>query len=231
MSLTLRGKRLSKSLELYNSDYFNGDRDLSESRIAETVHLLGNVKGKSILDLGCGTGEGSALLKKLGANVFSTDISKIATFTCQNSRFDSILSATHCLPFAQNSFDGVLFTDVIEHIPRPLVVQTLTEIKRVTKIGGTIAIHTMPTVFLEKLSEFYGLINRRHWRRFGEQGGHINTYTVWKLKRDLGLAGLRISKLKIGDYPSSAPFSNIVTPCSRPFKVFVGNDLWVCCVS
>jgi cyclopropane fatty-acyl-phospholipid synthase-like methyltransferase len=231
VSLTLRGKTLSESLELYNSDYFNGDRDLSEIRIAETVRLLGNVEGKTILDLGCGTGEGSTLLKKLGANVVSTDISKIAASRCQNNRLDSILSATHSLPFANNSFDGVLFTDVIEHIPRPLVSQTLAEIKRITKTGGNIAIHTMPTVFLEKLSEFYGLINRQHWRRFGEQGGHINTYTVWKLKRDLGIAGLRISKLKIGDYPSSAPFSNVVTPCSRPFKVFIGNDLWVCCIS
>ncbi len=227
MSFAPQNTSLAESLKTYDAAYFDGERELSTERIKETISLLGSVSGKSILDLGCGTGEGSSLLRSFGAKVTCADISKSSTSICKNQGLESIQSVSHLLPFPDKSFDGVLFMDVIEHIPRSLILQTLGEIKRVTKTDGKIAIHTMPTVFLEKLSQFYGLINKRHWRRFGEQGGHINTYTSWKLKRDILLAGLEISTFKIGAYPSNAPFSNIVRPCSGPFKAFLGNDLWV----
>jgi 2-polyprenyl-3-methyl-5-hydroxy-6-metoxy-1,4-benzoquinol methylase len=229
MRLTLRNASVLRSLEIYSQEYFDSDRDLSTSRIKETLRLLGEVKGKAILDLGCGSGEGSTLLKHLGASVTSVDISRVSAFICREASLDSVQSASHILPFSDGAFDGVLFMDVIEHVPCPLVKQTLLEIKRVTKANGKIAIHTMPNLFLEKLSEFYGLINKRHWRRFGVQGGHINTYTVWKLKRDIMTSGLEIIEFKVGVYPSYAPFSRIVTPFSRSFKAFLGNDIWVCC--
>ncbi|MDQ6787523.1 MAG: class I SAM-dependent methyltransferase, partial [Acidobacteriota bacterium] len=49
---------------------------------AETVyplefayHLLGNARGKQVLDFGCGNGENTILLVNRGAKVFSMDIS------------------------------------------------------------------------------------------------------------------------------------------------------------
>jgi SAM-dependent methyltransferase len=220
---------LSEISKPYDHDYFNGERDLSPIRIINTVRLLGNVKDKLILDLGCGTGEGSLLLRNLGARVICVDISKFAASACSDLNFASVLSTTHFLPFHEKTFDGVLFMDVIEHIPRNMVVQTLIEMKRVTKACGKIAIHTMPTLFLEKLSAVYGLINKQHWRRWGMQGGHVNTYTVWKLRKDLMLAGLDVSQFEIGTYPSSGPFSKVIIPCSHLLRPFLGNDLWVAC--
>jgi len=227
----LKKATLSEVSKFYDHDYFRGSRDISLSRIKRTVHLLGDVKGKLILDLGCGTGEGSLLLRSLGAKATCVDISKFAASACRDLNFNSVQSTTHFLPFREKSFDGALFMDVIEHIPKHLVVRTLLEIRRVTKPSGKIAIHTMPTLFLEKLSAVYGLINKRHWRRWGTQGGHVNTYTVWRLKRDLMLARLRITKFEIGPYPSNGPFSKILTPCGDRLRAFLGNDLWVCCAS
>lgn len=43
-----------------------------------SVHCLGNVKGKRILDIGCGTGAISTILAKRGAIVFGIDISSMA---------------------------------------------------------------------------------------------------------------------------------------------------------
>lgn len=217
------------SHKVYSNQYFNSERDISPSRIKKTVHLLGDVKNKLILDLGCGTGEGSILLRKLGAKVICADFAYYSLLICQRMNLDTVLSSAHLLPFNKACFDAVLFMDVIEHIPSVMVAQTLYEIKRVTKTNGRIAIHTMPTLFLEKLSSLYGLINKRHWRRWGIQGGHINTYTPWRLERDIESAGLKILQFEIGTYPSKAPFSKLISPFSTLFKSLLGNDLWVCC--
>jgi SAM-dependent methyltransferase len=214
---------------IYNRAYFEGDRELSFSRIKKTILLLGDVKGKKILDLGCGTAEGSILLRELGARVVCVDIAKFATFACLDKKLDGILAMAHKLPFRENSFDGTLFMDVIEHIPRSLALQTLFEIKRVTKPNGKIAIHTMPHLFLEKLSIIYGFIDRRHWRRPGTKGGHVNTYTPWRLKKEIRSTGLEILQFEIGMYPSKAPFSAVASPLSRVFRKLFGNDFWVCC--
>jgi 2-polyprenyl-3-methyl-5-hydroxy-6-metoxy-1,4-benzoquinol methylase len=226
----LQSKGLTRYKEVYGQKYFDGDRDLSPTRITETLQLLGDIKGKSILDLGCGTGEASALLRKAGAEVTCVDISKISTTICHNSEFESLQSATHTLPFSNEAFDGVLFMDVIEHVPKPLVISTLKEIKRVTKMNGKIAIHTMPTLFLEKLSELYGLVNKQHWRRWGEQGGHINVYTSWRLKKEVTLAGLGVLHFKVGNFPANSPFARIATPLSKRFSSVFGNDIWICCI-
>ncbi len=49
---------------------------LFEMESEKIIQLLGNLKGKNILDLGCGTGRYSILLAKKGANVFAVDFSK-----------------------------------------------------------------------------------------------------------------------------------------------------------
>lgn len=215
--------------KMYDQDYFEGDRQLSFSRIENTVLLLGDVKGKTILDLGCGTGEGSTLLRKLGARVICVDIAEYAISICRTKRFEAVSAIAHELPFCRNSFDGVLFMDVIEHIPKDLVIQTLSEVKRVTKPYGKIAIHTMPNFFLEKISMVYGLINKKHWRRWRVQGGHGNTYTPWRLEKEIKLAGLEILSFNIGTYPLNAPYASIIFPLSRFLRKFLGNDFWVSC--
>jgi len=213
----------------YHKGYFKGRRDLKASRVEKTVLLLGKVSGKVILDLGCGTGEGSIVLRNHGAEVVCVDIARYAIDTCHKKGFSGVMAAAHCLPFKNSLFDGILFMDVIEHIPRKLVRQTLEEMKSILKSDGRIAIHTMPNLFLEKLSILYGMINKKHWRRWRESGGHVNTYTAWKLKKDIRMARLEIVRFDIGLYPSDAPFATIVSLLSRLTAKFFGNDFWICC--
>ena len=222
--------RIADQFKIYNENYFKGNRDLSLLRIRRTVSLLGKVIGTRILDLGCGTGEGSRLLRSMGANVVSFDIARYAVSVCHDSGLEAVRGAAQKLPFREACFHGVLFMDVIEHLPKSKVISVLKEIKRVTKPSGKIAIHTMPNLFLEKLSIIYGLMNRKHWRRPGIQGGHINTYTSWRFKSEVEASGLEIISFDIGSYPSEAPFSPIVTPISSHFKWLLGNDFWIICI-
>ena len=214
----------------YDENYFvKSKRDLSASRIERTISLLGKLTAKTILDLGCGTGEGSVLLRHCGASIVCVDVARYAVNTCHRKGFDGVVAVGHFLPFKSSLFDGILSMDVIEHIPKKLVRQTFEEMKRILKSDGKIALHTMPNVFLEKLSVIYGMVNRKHWRKWGRSGGHVNTYTSWKLKKDIGLAGLEILRFDIGLYPSEAPFATIGLPLSKLTAKFFGNDFWVCC--
>jgi len=170
------------------------------------------------------------LLHTMGARVISIDIARYAVSASHDLSFGTLIGAAHKLPFYEEYFDGVLFMDLIEHLPKNYAISVLREIKRVTKPSGKIAIHTMPNLFLERLSMIYGFINRKHWRRPGIQGGHINTYTSWRLKNEVEAAGLEIISFDIGTYPKHAPFSAIVSPISSHFKWLLGNDFWISCI-
>ena len=225
----MRDRNLAGQLKIYNREYFEGDRELSLHRIADTVALLGRVQGKTVLDLGCGTGEGSELLRERGAEVVCVDVARYGLKKCKEKKFETVRAVSHALPFLNDSFDCLLLMDVIEHIPKSLVSPSLHEVRRTTKPGGRIAIHTMPNIILERFSMLYGIFDRRHWRRWGEAGGHINTYTSWRLKREIRTSGLKIVSFRIGDYPDDAPFSRILSPLSRVSRKLLGNDFWVCC--
>lgn len=97
------------------------------------------ILGKKVLDLGCGTGYGSAEAIKMGASsVVGVDISNQAIHFAQKNFKNKELvfqkaNATS-LPFKNSSFDTVLSFEVIEHIKNyPLFID---EAMRVLKKGG-----------------------------------------------------------------------------------------------
>jgi len=84
--------------------------------------------GGTLLDLGCGTQPYRALYEMQFDRVYEADF-------LARSRLDIQLDATQ-LPFANESFDTVLFSEVLEHIPSPELA--IAEIARVLKPGGTL---------------------------------------------------------------------------------------------
>ena len=103
------------------------------------MEQLGDITGKSILDLGCGSGESSVYFAKKGAVVTGTDISpgfidvtkKLAAH--HNVGVNAQVSAAEKLPFPDNTFDVVFANGVLHHVD---ISPTMAEIKRVLKPGG-----------------------------------------------------------------------------------------------
>jgi len=84
---------------------------------------------KTILDVGCGNG---SMLKKMGNkfNICGLDISKTAL---EFIKEPAILADSSRIPLKQSSFDLVLCSEVLEHLPCEAFQSSVSEISRVTK--------------------------------------------------------------------------------------------------
>jgi SAM-dependent methyltransferase len=103
------------------------------------LEKLGDVRGKHILELGCGAGEASVYFAKLGAEVTATDISAGMLKVVEDvaKRHDVAVATrqifSHQLPFDDATFDIVYAANLLHHVE---LEPTLVEVKRVLKKGG-----------------------------------------------------------------------------------------------
>lgn len=107
----------------------------------------GDLKGKVVLDAGCGDGWYSALMQEEGAQVHGTDFSGKAISFAElilpkvTFKVGSLLE----LPYEDDFFDVVFSFQVLEHIPPADLPLAIKEVARVLKPGG-IFIPSVPTV-------------------------------------------------------------------------------------
>ncbi len=135
---------------------------------------------RRILDLGCGV--------KPYASLFSCATEYVGVDAAKNERVDAVCMNWD-LPFAEDSFDALVSTQVLEHTAK--VFETVREIRRVVKDGGLIFI-SAPLAFPEHLVPHdywrftqYGL--RELFRDFEvltvkPQNGYLNTlFRLWNV--------------------------------------------------
>ena len=104
--------------------------------------LLGDVAGRIVLDLGCGSGENSLLLARRGANVIGVDISeslltlakeRLAVNGSGDAPVCFVPASAHRLPLPDASVDVVLGIAVLHHLD---LDATSKEVFRVLRPGG-----------------------------------------------------------------------------------------------
>lgn len=105
------------------------------------------IKGKSVLEVGCGAGRFTEVMLKAGARVFACDLSSAVEANYENCRHLSpeyfVCQADALkLPVAPGSFDFVVCLGVIQHTPSP--EQTIAALARYVRPGGTLAIDHYP---------------------------------------------------------------------------------------
>lgn len=156
---------------------------------------LGFQSGDRVLDLGCGAGRHvisayvEADVTSIGVDLGFADLQttreKFTPFAQPNNPHKAFgLACTNALqlPFADASFDKVICSEVLEHIPD--YHGALREIERVLKPGGVAAISVpryLPEWVCWQLSKAY----------HSNEGGHLRIFKATALRRDIEQTGLR----------------------------------------
>jgi len=130
-----------------------------------------DVRGKSILDVGAGTGASSFLMLERGASkVTCGDISQYMLDQCRqkarekgisNNRIEFRLLDAESLPFEDNSFDIVLTGMTLGLIPNQY--KAISEMVRVVKRGGIVSIGAHgPEHYWEAIDGYLKSITKRY---------------------------------------------------------------------
>lgn len=134
-----------------------------------------NLKDKTLLDAGCGTGLFTRKAIERNAKVTSIDIApKLVELTKKkNPDTNAIEASLLKLPFENDTFDYVISSDVIEHTTNPY--DATKELIRVLKPGGKICITVPNRTFwffsvkianLLKIRDYQGYENWVHFKEF-----------------------------------------------------------------
>lgn len=167
------------------------------------VHLVTAINAKSsdlVLDLGCGHGHVSKwIAENSGATVLSYDM--LYEVLAKRKDLLSICGSADNIVFADNTFDKVVFTDVLEHLPPAIENDVISEIYRVLKPGGSVYLDypgsKLPLVtglaVLNILIFFLRLSGKKSIRYYTKGGeAHVNLkypYSINKLFARHGFLG------------------------------------------
>lgn len=156
--------------------------------------------GKTILEIGSFPAHALIMLKLLGYRVRGVDIDPSrfrGLLDKYDIQVDKLDVERENLPFPSDSFDIVLFTELIEHLRfNPLSV--LRETYRVLKTGGRIIISTPNITPLQRIAFLFGKdyqgspleeFKKLEW--LGHMG-HIRIYSLKEIKEMLEYTGYEV---------------------------------------
>ena len=134
-------KETIATYEKIASNYFESHSDVSE--IKEIVNFfLKNLKGKRVLDVGCGPGRDTRYFSEMGLKVVGMDLTRsflrIGLKHAPKARF--VLMDMQKLAFKEKVFDGIWACASFLHLPKKEAKNALFEFKRVLRGGGLLYI-------------------------------------------------------------------------------------------
>ena len=158
---------------------------------------LGVEPGLRVLDVGCGMGRHSFEALRRGAHVVAADLDaralgEVAAMAAAMSDEGQVPAGASFhvaradvlrLPFADGSFDRVIASETLEHIPADSVA--MSEINRVLAPGGR-AVVTVPRWWPERVC--WALSREYH----SNEGGHVRIYRTPELTSRLAATGFAV---------------------------------------
>jgi SAM-dependent methyltransferase len=134
---------------------------------------------RKVLDLGCGVGRFGEF-KHAGVEVFGVDNDVGAVKEAKRHEKAAVGDITKPLPFPDNSFDGILAKDILEHVQEPWKLAA--EMKRVLKKDGVV-IATVPAPSRKAWDDYTHVrpfTKRSISELFLDQGFHVEK--VWPIR-------------------------------------------------
>lgn len=157
---------------VYTGEYYltncHGYEDFVESggrrvgvRFLKALELAGDLRGKRVLDVGCGRGELVVQAALRGGEAWGIDYAPAAVDIAADalaSLDEATRTRTHiqhgdvkALPFEDAFFDVVFMLDVVEHLYPAELAQALAGLHRAVRPGGRLVLHTSPNKVFERV--------------------------------------------------------------------------------
>ncbi len=174
-----------------------GTRNLGEIRLERALDALGDTGGRLLL-LGAGAGRYARALANArpDLDVFAGDLSQRAineAVSYGGAPLYIVLDA-QALPFADGSFDAVVFFDLIEHVPSPATL--LAECRRVLQPDATlhffVPLEDQPRTLYRALRRNWP-IPIHDWKN--KHVGHIQRFDQVDIVTETERAGLSVTDL------------------------------------
>lgn len=137
-----------------------------------SVFYLNAKPGGLLLEIGCGSGAGLQSMQRIGWRVTGLDFDRGAVSNARSKGLDVRLGQLSSQAFADESFDAIVMSHVIEHVPSPS--ELLGECRRILKKEGTLVVLT-PNAD-SPLHLHYG----RNWRGL-DAPRHLQIFTTRSL--------------------------------------------------
>lgn len=181
---------------------------------------------QSLLDVGCGNGANTALFAQALPRVAGVDVEperlSVAREFARTHGMDNVeyvISDGLNIPYPDDSFDYVTNFDVLEHVEDEQ--KTLSEIARVLRPGGKLAISVPNKWYLMEIHGFQFKPERIPWNRVPllswlptpvhERYAHARIYTKRRIFSTLRQAGFTVLEHEY----SMPPFDRVGTPWLR----------------
>ncbi|NHU85708.1 methyltransferase domain-containing protein [Kocuria sp. JC486] len=136
----------------------------------------------TVLDAGCGAGRMIPELKDRGLRPRGVDLSSgmIERARRREPEVDFRVADLRALPYADDSFGGVIAWYSLIHFDYPALAEALTELARVTKPGGVLLTGFQVGSGLREISNAYGTRSEMTaWLYSPEEIGSVATAAGW----------------------------------------------------
>lgn len=132
--------------------------------IIDETAVLSLIRGKTVLDCGCGIGRWGYLLRKKGCAVVGFDLTKSNVIEAKKlSKYSALLVAdASYLPFKEGSFDCLMAVELLEHLPKEKGVKFLEDTKRLAR---KLVVLSTPSGYFEALCDLPGEIHQSGWNK------------------------------------------------------------------
>ncbi|EIQ01654.1 methylase involved in ubiquinone/menaquinone biosynthesis [Opitutaceae bacterium TAV1] len=154
---------------------------------------------ETLLDAGCGEGFNLSMINgHHSAKLYGIDLSSQAVSLAKKRIPDAEVQtgSVYSIPYADNSFDTVLCTEVLEHLDNP--EHAISELLRVSNR------YVVATVPHEPFFQIGNFLSLKYMKRFGNHPEHINRWTRH------AFVALLASKMSVLEVYSPFPWTLVI---------------------
>ena len=165
--------------------------EIASAKLSIRPELLPTGALSRVIDVGCGDGRHIVEAARRGCFAvgldYDADELRRARERIGGQRVDLVVGDASRLPFRAATFDAVICTETLEHLPDD--VGAMLEIARLLQPGGTL-LGAVPSHFTELL---FWRLSHGYWHT---PGGHVRIYRPRSMVSQLARAGLRVTDVR-----------------------------------